>query len=114
MFQRQPKSLLILYWRKDGPDILIFLQLHRELAREAVRKSLVLLKYGKNPENLFLPLDRTAKRILVAGSHADNLGYQCGGWTSTWFGGSGRITIGKWIYIEFPFFLSVFSLLYCF
>ncbi|TYI48750.1 hypothetical protein E1A91_D13G268900v1 [Gossypium mustelinum] len=74
-----------------------FYQLHRELAREAVRKSLVLLKNGKNPENPFLPLDRTAKRILVAGSHADNLGYQCGGWTSTWFGGSGRITIGTTI-----------------
>ncbi|KAB1996899.1 hypothetical protein ERO13_D13G230000v2 [Gossypium hirsutum] len=72
-------------------------KLHRELAREAVRKSLVLLKNGKNPENPFLPLDRTAKRILVAGSHADNLGYQCGGWTSTWFGGSGRITIGTTI-----------------
>ncbi|MBA0844432.1 hypothetical protein Goarm_001530 [Gossypium armourianum] len=74
-----------------------FYQLHRELAREAVRKSLVLLKNGKNPENPFLPLDRTAKRILVAGSHADNLGYQCGGWTGTWFGGSGRITIGTTI-----------------
>ncbi|KHF98973.1 Lysosomal beta glucosidase [Gossypium arboreum] len=72
-------------------------KLHRELAREAVRKSLVLLKNRKNPENPFLPLDRTAKRILVAGSHADNLGYQCGGWTSTWFGGSGRITIGTTI-----------------
>ncbi|MBA0575707.1 hypothetical protein Golob_024944 [Gossypium lobatum] len=91
------RSLLDIVGCKDGPDILIFLQLHRELAREAVRKSLVLLKNGKNPENPFLPLDRTAKRILVAGSHADNLGYQCGGWTSTWFGGSGRITIGTTI-----------------
>ncbi|XP_022755870.1 lysosomal beta glucosidase-like isoform X2 [Durio zibethinus] len=72
-------------------------KLHRELAQEAVRKSLVLLKNGKNPENPFLPLDRCAKRILVAGTHADNLGYQCGGWTGTWHGGSGKITIGTTI-----------------
>lgn len=70
------------------------LQLHRELAREAVRKSLVLLKNGKDPRKTFLPLNRNAVRILVAGTHADNLGYQCGGWTGTWNGASGRITIG--------------------
>lgn len=72
-------------------------KLHRELAREAVRKSLVLLKNGKNPEKPFLPLDRNAKRILVTGTHADDLGYQCGGWTKTWYGVSGRITIGSTI-----------------
>nr|AFM39013.1 glycosyl hydrolase [Sinapis alba] len=67
---------------------------HRELGREAVRKSLVLLKNGKDDDKPFLPLDRNAKRILVTGTHADDLGYQCGGWTKTWFGLSGRITIG--------------------
>ncbi|XP_019099673.1 PREDICTED: uncharacterized protein LOC104780507 [Camelina sativa] len=67
---------------------------HRELAQEAVRKSLVLLKNGRNVDKPFLPLDRKAKRILVTGTHADDLGYQCGGWTKTWFGLSGRITIG--------------------
>ncbi|CAH8355230.1 unnamed protein product [Eruca vesicaria subsp. sativa] len=67
---------------------------HRELGREAVRKSLVLLKNGKHADKPFLPLDRNAKRILVTGTHADDLGYQCGGWTKTWFGQSGRITIG--------------------
>ncbi|OMO90513.1 hypothetical protein COLO4_19104 [Corchorus olitorius] len=72
-------------------------KLHRELAREAVRKSLVLLKNGKHPGKPFLPLDKNAKRILVAGAHADNLGYQCGGWTRYWQGGSGRITIGTTI-----------------
>lgn len=69
-------------------------KLHRDLAREAVRKSLVLLKNGKDKKKPFLPLDRKAKRVLVAGSHADDLGYQCGGWTATWHGASGRITIG--------------------
>jgi len=67
---------------------------HRELGREAVRKSLVLLKNGKNVDKPFLPLDRNAKRVLVTGTHADDLGYQCGGWTKAWFGLSGRITIG--------------------
>lgn len=70
-------------------------QQHRELAREAVRKSLVLLKNGKDVTKPFLPLDRKAKRILVAGKHADDLGFQCGGWTKTWEGMGGRITIGK-------------------
>ncbi|XAR60707.1 Glucan 1,3-beta-glucosidase [Bertholletia excelsa] len=72
-------------------------KLHRELAREAVRKSLVLLKNGKDTKKPFLPLDRNSEKILVAGTHADDLGYQCGGWTVTWAGSSGRITIGTTI-----------------
>jgi beta-glucosidase len=54
---------------------------HREIAREAVRKSLVLLK---NQDNL-LPLDKSA-RIIVAGKNADNRGHQCGGFTVAWQG----------------------------
>ncbi|CAL9247353.1 unnamed protein product [Arabidopsis halleri] len=67
---------------------------HREVAREAVRKSLVLLKNGKNADTPFLPLDSNAKRILVVGMHANDLGNQCGGWTKIKSGQSGRITIG--------------------
>lgn len=63
---------------------------HRELAREAVRKSLVLLKNGKPGDKPMLPLPKKAKKILVAGIHADNLGYQCGGWTIEWPGVSGN------------------------
>lgn len=70
---------------------------HRELAREAVRKSLVLLKNGNTPNQQFLPLPKNARRILVAGSHASNLGYQCGGWSIEWMGGSGDITAGTTI-----------------
>uniref|UniRef100_A0A0D9WH59 Uncharacterized protein n=1 Tax=Leersia perrieri TaxID=77586 RepID=A0A0D9WH59_9ORYZ len=70
---------------------------HRLLAREAVRKSLVLLKNGKEEEEPFLPLAKNVQRILVAGTHADNIGYQCGGWTIAWHGDSGRITIGTTI-----------------
>ncbi|CAN6439928.1 unnamed protein product [Victoria cruziana] len=65
-------------------------QAHRELAREAVRKSLVLLKNGKPGSKPLLPLDRKAPKILVAGTHADDLGYQCGGWTIAWQGVPGN------------------------
>ncbi|KAH0664374.1 hypothetical protein KY284_029305 [Solanum tuberosum] len=65
-------------------------QEHRELAREAVRKSLVLLKNGKITSQPLLPLPKKAPKILVAGTHADNLGYQCGGWTNQWQGVSGN------------------------
>uniref|UniRef100_A0A3N7FUC6 Glycoside hydrolase family 3 C-terminal domain-containing protein n=1 Tax=Populus trichocarpa TaxID=3694 RepID=A0A3N7FUC6_POPTR len=65
-------------------------QAHRDLAREAVRKSLVLLKNGENADAPVLPLPKKASRILVAGSHANNLGYQCGGWTATWQGVDGN------------------------
>lgn len=70
---------------------------HRDLAREAVRKSLVLLKNGKTSDKPMLPLSKKAPKILVAGSHADNLGYQCGGWTIEWQGDTGRITVGMTI-----------------
>ncbi|XP_019165994.1 PREDICTED: uncharacterized protein LOC109161886 isoform X3 [Ipomoea nil] len=63
---------------------------HRKLARKAVRKSLVLLKNGANADEPVLPLQKKASRILVAGTHADNIGYQCGGWTIEWQGLSGK------------------------
>jgi beta-glucosidase len=63
---------------------------HRQIAREAVRKSLVLLK-GEPP---VLPLARTASRLLIAGAGADNMGRQCGGWTIEWQGKEGDITPG--------------------
>lgn len=66
---------------------------HRELGREAVRQSLVLLKN----EDGALPLSREATRIHVAGRNADDLGHQCGGWTIEWQGASGEITVGTTI-----------------
>ncbi|WOH39629.1 exo 1,3/1,4-beta-D-glucan glucohydrolase [Thalassotalea fonticola] len=54
---------------------------HREVARQAVRESLVLLK---NKDNI-LPLNPKAT-ILVAGDGADNIGKQSGGWSVTWQG----------------------------
>jgi len=57
---------------------------HRMLARQAVQKSLVVLKNDNN----VLPLSKTAK-VALAGSSAQNTGNQCGGWTITWQGMTG-------------------------
>ncbi|KAL0426637.1 UNVERIFIED_CONTAM: Beta-glucosidase BoGH3B [Sesamum latifolium] len=70
---------------------------HREIAREAVRKSLVLLKNGKSSDQPMLPLPKKAEKILVAGTHANDIGNQCGGWTIEWHGKSGDITPGTTI-----------------
>ncbi|CAL4927348.1 unnamed protein product [Urochloa decumbens] len=68
---------------------------HRAIAREAVRKSLVLLKNGKKGDKEpMLPLAKKAKKILVAGSHAHDLGNQCGGWTIKWQGEAGNNLTG--------------------
>jgi beta-glucosidase len=63
---------------------------HRAVARQAVRESQVLLINRSD----VLPIRRTAGRILVAGRGADDLGMQCGGWTITWQGATGRVTDG--------------------
>ncbi|MET9443182.1 glycoside hydrolase family 3 N-terminal domain-containing protein [Streptomyces sp. NPDC006610] len=62
---------------------------HRAVAREAAAKSQVLLKNGGG----LLPL-RTSQKVYVAGSNADDIGNQSGGWTVTWQGASGDITPG--------------------
>ena len=54
---------------------------HRDVARRAVRESLVLLKN----QGGILPLAPKTK-LLVAGDGADNLSKQTGGWTLTWQG----------------------------
>ncbi|MFI0731096.1 glycoside hydrolase family 3 N-terminal domain-containing protein [Streptomyces sp. NPDC021225] len=65
---------------------------HRAVAREAAAKSQVLLKNGGG----VLPLTPSQK-VYVAGSNADDLGNQTGGWTITWQGSSGRHTEGTTI-----------------
>eukprot|EP00897_Mesotaenium_endlicherianum_P006185 jgi/Mesen1/5595/ME000282S04748 len=77
---------------------------HRELARKAARETLVLLKNERRPESAvpgsagagssMFPLPLDGARVLVAGSHADDVGKQCGGWTIKWQGGVGNITNG--------------------
>ena len=66
---------------------------HRQIAREAVRKSMVLLK---NKDGI-LPLPKEGKTIIVAGRGADNIGMQSGGWTISWQGDMGQTTDGTTI-----------------
>lgn len=65
----------------SGRTDLIGAKAHRDIAVDAVRQSLVLLK---NNDKL-LPLS-AKQRILVAGDAANNIGKQSGGWSITWQG----------------------------
>ena len=63
---------------------------HRQVARECVRQSLVLLKNDRGA----LPIKKNLNRIHVAGKSADDIGNQCGGWVIAWQGKSGDVTLG--------------------
>ncbi|OUS25926.1 beta-glucosidase [Thalassotalea sp. 42_200_T64] len=65
----------------SGKVELIGAKAHRDVARQAVRESLVLLKNNNN----ILPLN-PSQHFLVAGNGADNIGKQSGGWSVTWQG----------------------------
>ncbi|MFI1049153.1 glycoside hydrolase family 3 protein [Streptomyces griseoruber] len=65
---------------------------HRAVARRAAAESQVLLKNSGG----LLPLKKTQK-VYVAGSNADDIGNQTGGWTVTWQGASGNTTPGTTI-----------------
>ena len=68
-------------------------QQHREIARQAVRESLVLLKNDNDIVGKLKDMDN----ILIAGKSADDIGIQCGGWTISWQGSTGNITQGTTI-----------------
>jgi beta-glucosidase len=66
---------------------------HRELARQAVRQSLVLLENDRNA----IPLIEDTPLIYVGGVAADDIGIQIGGWATQWQGQAGDITDGTTI-----------------
>jgi len=70
---------------------------HREVAREAVRKSLVLLKNENVGGQTALEALQGAGNIRLFGQKAYDIGAQCGGWTITWQGLTGKTTIGTTI-----------------
>lgn len=72
-------------------------QEHREIAREAVRKSLVLLKNEKVGDQTAIEALQNAQNIRLCGQKAYDLGSQCGGWTISWEGRSGTTTQGTTI-----------------
>lgn len=65
----------------NSPFSEVGLQHNRDISRQAVRESLVLLKNNKN----VLPI-KQGKRVLVIGPDADSLKTQTGGWTLDWQG----------------------------
>jgi beta-glucosidase len=66
---------------------------HLELARQAVRESLVLLKNDGN----VLPLSKDTPVIFIAGEGANDIGLQSGGWTLEWQGKKGNDNEGTTI-----------------
>ena len=75
---------------------------HRRVARELVRKSLVLLKNdvlkeGQGVRQTAMQALEDSKKLLVVGAKADDIGVQCGGWTISWQGSAGDITEGTTI-----------------
>lgn len=66
---------------------------HRQVARECVRQSLVLLK----KKDGILAIPKNVRKIVLTGKNANDLGNQCGGWTISWQGMSGNITEGTTI-----------------
>ena len=72
--------------RKSTWDADLGSQAHRTLAREAVQKSLVVLKNNAS----VLPLPTSGKTIAVWGA-STKAGPQCGGWTLSWQGTTGDV-----------------------
>ena len=64
-----------------GNENLLALPEHKDVARQAVRESLVLLKNN----NQLLPID-PSKTILVVGDGASSISKASGGWTLSWQG----------------------------
>ncbi|HEY3862076.1 MAG TPA: glycoside hydrolase family 3 N-terminal domain-containing protein [Verrucomicrobiae bacterium] len=77
-------------FNQAGPELALAAAIgspeHREVARDCVRQSLVLLK---NSDHV-LPLRKNLKHLHIMGQAADDIGRQCGGWTISWQGQGGN------------------------
>lgn len=71
---------------------------HKAVAREAVAKSLTLLKNSELSDSTLMSQLSNMENIVVGGSSANDIGMQNGGWTITWQGSKGNITEGTTIY----------------
>ena len=67
---------------------------NREVARKAVRESIVLLKNGEIDGDTVLNKLNDATNITLCGTGSHDIGRQCGGWTIAWEGRTGNITVG--------------------
>jgi beta-glucosidase len=76
------KGMFENYHALSGYDSYFHSQDHRNVARQCVAASMVVLKNGTNT----LPLQKTGLSIAVIGNFADNVRWQCGGWTLGWQG----------------------------
>ncbi|REK74734.1 glycoside hydrolase family 3 N-terminal domain-containing protein [Paenibacillus paeoniae] len=70
---------------------------HRNIARQAVAESLVLLKNDKVGNEPILSQLPKMNKLYLAGKSADDIGIQSGGWSITWQGATGKITEGTTI-----------------
>ena len=77
IFEKGPPSSRV----NAGDETLLGLPENREIARQAVRESMVLLKNNNN----VLPID-PSKKILVIGDGAASISKASGGWTLSWQG----------------------------
>ncbi len=72
---------------------------HREVARQAVSESMVLLKNTETTSGSTIVNDlKDMDKLIVAGAAGHDIGIQSGGWTISWQGSVGDITEGTTIY----------------
>ncbi|KAK6139780.1 hypothetical protein DH2020_026456 [Rehmannia glutinosa] len=69
----------------------------RRTGKRSSTKVPCVAKNGESADKPLLPLPKKASKILVAGTHANNIGNQCGGYTVQWQGQPGNVTIGTTI-----------------
>jgi beta-glucosidase len=77
------------YMVNSALTVLVGCAAHRDVARQCVRASQVLLKNANN----VLPIPKTAT-LAIWGQGGNDVGIQCGGWTVTWPGQTGSIPGG--------------------